>query len=497
MQLHQNKVKYNTRGLDISARRALYCAKKQCSTRQLGRSMINLTGAKVLVVGLGDTGLSMARWLVRRGAIVRVVDTREAAPHQRIIQDKYPQIALALGRMPKEWVEAADMIAVSPGIDRRGGLIAKAAARGTPVVGDIELFSQWLNQGSSSPQVIAITGSNGKSTVTAMTSSICNAAGRPALMAGNFGLPVLDALMAVEDGVKEPEVYVLELSSFQLESTFSLKPDAATVLNLSEDHLDRYADMDEYAQAKGRIYQNGRYHIFNREDQWSNTLSRSGVSRVSFGLDIPHEAESWGMTGHGKEAYLCRGSTEILALNQMSVTGLHNAANAIASGALCRAIGIEDYAIIKGLIQFKGLPHRVEKIDSFQNVDFYDDSKGTNVGATVAALKGMLQPVILIAGGDGKAQDFNALATAVRECARAIVLIGRDAPQIAELIGGDFSVHFAADMAEAVELAYQLANSGDAVLLSPACASYDMYRSYVHRAEVFVSAVSALKRGQS
>jgi UDP-N-acetylmuramoylalanine--D-glutamate ligase len=255
--------------------------------------------------------------------------------------------------------------------------------------------------------------------------------------------------------------------------------------------------MDEYAQAKGRIYQNGRSHIFNREDQWSNTLSRSGVSRVSFGLDIPHEAESWGMTGHGKEAYLCRGSTEILALNQMSVTGLHNAANAIASGALCRAIGIEDYAIIKGLIQFKGLPHRVEKIDSFQNVDFYDDSKGTNVGATVAALKGMLQPVILIAGGDGKAQDFNALATAVRECARAIVLIGRDAPQIAELIGGDFSVHFAADMAEAVELAYQLANSGDAVLLSPACASYDMYRSYVHRAEVFVSAVSALKRGQS
>jgi UDP-N-acetylmuramoylalanine--D-glutamate ligase len=452
--------------------------------------MFDLKGARVMVVGIGDTGLSMARWLQRRGADVRATDSRAAPPHAAMLRRESPQVPLALGVAPD--VDGVDMIAVSPGVDRRAGPIAQAAARGVPVVGDVELFAQALAARSDAPPVIAITGSNGKSTVTALAGEICKAAGLRPVVAGNIGLPVLDALTEIEDGAPLPGAFVLELSSFQLESTLSLQPRAATVLNLSEDHLDRYDGMREYATAKSRIFAGDGIQVLNRQDAWSDGMAQPGRRVVRFGLDAPRDAEAWGISG--TEPMLMRGDVALEPVAALRVAGLHNAANALAAGALCRAIGVTDAAITKAWQAFDGLPHRVKIINKINKIEFYDDSKGTNVGATVAALSGMPQPVVLIAGGDGKGQDFTPLAAAAERAARAVVLIGRDAGRIADAIGKRVPLLRAADMEQAVELAFNAAQPGDAVLLSPACASYDMYRNYIHRAEVFAAAVTALQR---
>lgn len=454
--------------------------------------MFDLKGARVMVVGLGDTGLSMARWLQRRGADVRATDSRASPPHAATLRRELPQLPLALGVEPD--VDGIDMIAVSPGVDCRGGAIAQAAAHGVPVVGDVELFAQALAARSDATPVIAITGSNGKSTVTALAGEICKAAALRPVVAGNIGLPVLDALTEIEDGAPLPGVFVLELSSFQLESTLSLQPRAATVLNLSEDHLDRYDGMREYAAAKNRIFAGDGTQVLNRQDAWSDGMAQSGRRVVRFGLDMPRNAEAWGISGAGKEQMLMRGDVALAPVSALRVAGLHNAANALAAGALCRAIGVADAAITKAWQAFDGLPHRVKKINKINEIEFYDDSKGTNVGATVAALSGMPQPVVLIAGGDGKGQDFAPLAAAAEHKARAVVLIGRDAGRIADAIGKRVPLLRATDMEEAVELAFHAAQAGDAVLLSPACASYDMYRNYIHRAEVFAAAVAVLQR---
>jgi UDP-N-acetylmuramoylalanine--D-glutamate ligase len=456
--------------------------------------MLDFKGARVLVVGLGDTGLSMARWLQRRGAVVRVTDTRAAPPKAVALQRELPDLPLALGVAPDDEVSRADIVAVSPGVDRRTGAIARAAQRGVPVVGDVELFAQALATRGDAPPVVAITGSNGKSTATAMAGQICAAAGLHPLVAGNIGLPVLDALTDIEGGAAMPGAVVLELSSFQLESTVSLRPHAATVLNLSEDHLDRYDDMHQYAAAKSRIFAGDGVQVLNRQDDWSAAMARTGRRVVTFGLDAPQGPEDWGVAVADGAALLTRGAAALAPADALRVAGLHNAANALAAGALCRAIGVSDAAIVRGWQAFDGLPHRVKNINTINNISFFDDSKGTNVGATVAALTGMREPVVLIAGGDGKGQDFAPLAVAARGKARAVVLIGRDAPRIATAIGGDVPLLHAADMAQAVELALNAARPGDAVLLSPACASYDMYRNYIHRAEVFAAEVAALKR---
>jgi UDP-N-acetylmuramoylalanine--D-glutamate ligase len=457
--------------------------------------MLDLAGARVLVLGLGDTGLSMTRWLRRHGADVRAADTRAAPPAAEVLQRECPGMPLMLGGVPEDELARADIIAVSPGIDRRRGPVALAAGRGVPVVGDIELFAQAFAARSDAPPVAAITGSNGKSTVTAMVGEICAVAGRRPLVAGNIGLPVLDALGEIEDGAELPGAIVLELSSFQLESTASLRPQAATVLNLSEDHLDRYDGMREYAAAKARIFSGDGLQLLNRDDEWSRGMALPGRRQATFGLDAPSAEEDWGL-GHADSA-LRRGAVDLAPLDVLRVAGLHNAANALAAGALCRAIGIADEAIVEGWRRFEGLPHRVKNINEINGICFYDDSKGTNVGATVAALTGLRGPVVLIAGGDGKGQDFTPLAAAARGKARAIVLIGRDARRIAAAVGAGVPLLHAADMAEAVALAFEAAKPGDAVLLSPACASYDMYRNYVHRAEVFAGAVSELQRSLS
>ncbi len=459
--------------------------------------MLDLNGVRVLVVGLGDSGLSMARWAQRRGAVVRVTDTRAAPPHSETLRRDFPDMPLMLGVTPDAQAATADVIAVSPGVDRRSGAIAEAARRGVPVVGDVELFAQALSAGSNAPPILAITGSNGKSTVTAMAGEICTAAGLRPIVAGNIGLPVLDALAGIEDGAAMPGIFVLELSSFQLESTDTLDAAAATVLNISEDHLDRYDGLRDYAQAKARIFSGSGVQVINRQDSWSAGMVQPQRRVVSFGLDQPRTADAWGVIADKMAPQLARGTTVLAGVNRLRVSGMHNAANALAAGALCRAAGVADDAIVAGWSHFSGLPHRIKNINKINEIEFYDDSKGTNVGATVAALRGMPQPVVLIAGGDGKGQDFTPLAAAARGKARAVVLIGRDAPRIAVAIGDAAPVLHARDMTEAVALALDAARPGDAVVLSPACASYDMYRNYVHRAEVFAAAVAALAGRQT
>jgi UDP-N-acetylmuramoylalanine--D-glutamate ligase len=466
---------------------------------------VELKGRKVVVLGLGDTGLSMARWLARRGASVRVADSRAAPPHAARLARELPQVPLATGKFSDAALAGVDLIAISPGIDRREAPIAGAVERGVPVVGDVELFAQALKQDVgrqspvvTAPKVLAVTGSNGKSTVTVMTGEICRAAGRETVVAGNIGLPVLDALAAVEDGGRAPDVFVLELSSFQLESTNSLEPDAATVLNVTEDHLDRYAGMKEYAAAKARIFAGSGVQVLNRDDRWSMGMTRAGRARYTFGVGEPRAETEWGVRVAGDGDALARGPRLLMTASELPLAGLHNAANALAAHALAHAIGAPDETLARALRTFKGLPHRMQQVAEHAGVVFLDDSKGTNVGATVAALTGLGRQVVLIAGGDGKGQDFSPLAPAVKMRARAVVLIGRDAGKLERaLAASGVPLRHAGGMDEAVAAAYGEARPGDAVLLSPACASYDMFRNYVHRAEAFVAAVRRLESGRS
>jgi UDP-N-acetylmuramoylalanine--D-glutamate ligase len=460
---------------------------------------VDVNGRKVVVLGLGDTGLSMTRWLARHGADVRVADSRSEPPHAARLARELPRVALATGTFSDETLRGVDLIAISPGLDRREAPVARAIKRGVPVAGDIELFAQALKAPVTrhsllvAPKVLAVTGTNGKSTVTAMTGEICRAAGRQTVVAGNIGTPVLDALGAIEDGTAAPEVFVLELSSFQLESTASLEPAAAAMVNLTEDHLDRYDGMADYAAAKARVFAGDGVQVLNRDDRWSMGMARAGRTVFTFGGGQPRAETEWGIGSARGGDLLARGSHSLMAVSELPLAGLHNAANALAAHALAHAIGVPDEALARALRSFRGLPHRMRKVTEHKGVVFFDDSKGTNVGATVAALAGLRQPVVLIAGGDGKGQDFAPLAPAVKARARAVVLIGRDAEQLARAIAATgVPIERAAGMDEAVQAAFRASRAGDAVLLSPACASYDMFRNYVHRAEAFIAAVRRL-----
>jgi UDP-N-acetylmuramoylalanine--D-glutamate ligase len=452
---------------------------------------MELAGRNVLVVGLGLSGLSMARWLQRRGAQVRVADTRDAPPYAAQLAAEMPQIPVATGAFRRESFEGIDLIAVSPGVPVAEPMIAQAQHGGIPVVGDIELFAQALPARS---KVLAVTGSNGKSTVTEMTGALCRKAGLDTVVAGNIGLPVLDALIELEVTQTVPDVFVLELSSFQLETTRSLAPDAATCLNVSEDHLDRYRDMDAYAAAKARIFHGQGVQVLNRDDAWCRAMALPGRAVFTFGVGVPSSDSEWGLIEADGGIWLARAGQHLLPLSQLQIAGLHNAANALAALALTRAIDLPDAPLLQALTEFEGLPHRVQKVAEIDGVAFYDDSKGTNVGATVAALQGMQQKVVLIAGGDGKGQDFSPLKAAAAARARAVVLIGRDGERIAQALDGSgVPVSRAESMEEAVQTGLSLAHRGDAVMLSPACASFDMFRNYEHRAQVFVAAVKRLE----
>lgn len=447
---------------------------------------IALKDKKVLVLGLGDTGLSALRWLNSQGAHLSVADTRELPPGIDLLKAELPEVIVYTGPLMPIAFNEVDLIVISPGVPLREPEVQAAIARGIAVVGDVELFAQYR---PTSAKLIAITGANGKTTVTTLVGEMCRAAGLKTIVAGNIGLPVLDAL-----GLDTPDVYVLELSSFQLETTNNLLADAATMLNLSEDHMDRYDSLQDYAIAKAHIFYHARLQVLNRDDAWSMMMSRPKLAQATFGLDDDIAEQDYGVRQVDGEAWLSYGEQDLMNISDLKIAGLHNASNALAAIALCRGIGLDFAPIIQTLYNFKGLPHRVEWVANIDDVDYYDDSKGTNVGATCAALSGLSQKIVLIAGGDGKGQDFSPLKSAVTANARAVVLIGRDAPLIdAELLSTNVPMYHAADLPEAVTIANRLAQVGDAVLLSPACASFDMFKNYIHRAEVFVAAVKRLE----
>jgi UDP-N-acetylmuramoylalanine--D-glutamate ligase len=480
---------------------------------------MNLRGKNVLVLGMGETGLSMVKWLLGNEASVWAADSRTLPPCLEALKQILPDSGIFTGGFAPEAFAGIDLIAISPGVPMSESLVQQAANRGIPVVGDMELFAWAIKEQSeqaegwkqgqgnaSKPRIVAVTGSNGKTTVTAMAGAMVKNAGWDTEVAGNIGPAVLDALMRREESGKLPQVWILEVSSFQLETTYSLHPDAAVVLNLSEDHLDRYAGMADYAAAKARIFLAGAdggnstsdgVQILNREDFRVLEMALPGRKQITFGLNPPVGDSDFGLLHEGENIWLAQGAIRLIKTVEVGVVGLHNMANALAALALCHAIGLPFEPLLRALREFRSLPHRMEKVAAFSGISFYDDSKGTNVGATAAALNGMTQPVVLIAGGDGKGQDFSPLAKPVAQHARAMVLIGRDAGKIAAVVQhGEVAVHHAATMEDAVRKSFELARPGDAVLMSPACASFDMFRNYVHRAEAFVAAVKQVEKSQ-
>jgi UDP-N-acetylmuramoylalanine--D-glutamate ligase len=459
---------------------------------------MNYKGKEGLVLGLGDTGLSLSKWLARRGARLRVADTRPSPPGAQAFSREFPGVPLHCGPYRPELFAGLDFIAMSPGVPL-ADIAPYLAGRSIPVLGDIELFAQALAERPA--RVLAITGTNGKTTVTSLTGAMARAAGSDCEVAGNIGPPVLDAWMRREDEGRMPDLWVLELSSFQLETTSTLAPDAAVVLNVTEDHLDRYAGMDAYAAAKARIFYGSGVQVLNRDDARSLAMAVPGRRKLSFGLGPAHGADEYGMVQESGRSWLVQGRERLLALDEMQIAGLHNGSNALASLALCRALGLPLGPLLDALRRFRALPHRVEPVAEVRGVHFYDDSKGTNVGATAAALAGLAHKhgkVIVIAGGEGKGQDFSPLRPALAAAARSIVLIGRDAALIeAAVATTGLPVQRAGSMEEAVEKAFREAHPGDAVLLSPACASFDMFKNYKHRGEMFCAAVHALAHAPS
>lgn len=450
-----------------------------------------------LVVGLGKTGLSIARYLQRRQQPFVLFDTRQQPAGVAEFTREFHHVDIFLGEIPESVLMQVTSMIVSPGVALEHPRLQQAITLGIPILGDIECFAREVQA-----PVIAITGTNGKSTVTTLVGEMAREAGLKAVVAGNIGIPVLDSL---DEAANHCELWVLELSSFQLELTHSLKPLAATILNITPDHLDRHHTLAVYIQAKQRIYHHAEHMIFNREDELTRPeVEATAVNpqdflqngRTSFGLDTPHSAFEWGIVTENHRHYLARGHTKILAVDELRIKGRHNWANALAACALADAAGISEVAMINVLRQFAGLPHRSQWVRTLNEVDWINDSKGTNIGATVSAIAGIgsatTGKIILIMGGQGKGADFKDLRPTMQQYVRTAILIGEDADKINLALQDMVPMTRAATLAEAVIIAREQAKAGDVVLLSPACASFDMFRDFNHRGEVFAAAVAAL-----
>ena len=465
---------------------------------------VSLAGRRVLVLGLGDTGLSVAKWVARQGGHSRVADTRADPPGLGALKSQAPSAEVHCGPLSARLLEGIDLMCVSPGLSLDLDLVRDATAAGVPVCGDIELF-RWALEDTARGKVVAITGTNGKTTVTSLTAHLLRGAGLDTEVAGNISPPALDALCARLDSGRLPDAWVLELSSYQLETTWSLAPDAATMLNLSEDHLDRYPSLAAYGAAKARIFEGAGVQVLNRDDPGSLSMGQAGSGRITFGVGKPPGDADFGCITVNGARWIAQGGDALVAVDSLQVHGRHNTANAMAAMALARAIGIAQAPLAKAVTAFRGLHHRLEKVATIRGVDYYDDSKGTNVGATIAALEGiatqgsragMDHPVILIAGGVGKGQDFAPLSKPVGEHARMVCLIGEDASRIeAAIAPSGVRSERCISLEDAVSRASREARQYEAVLLSPACASFDMFRDYKHRGEAFAAAVAALEPG--
>ena len=484
----------------------------------------HLRGQRVLVLGLGASGLAMARWCVRAGAQVTVADTRSAPPQLALLQAELPSVRFIAGPLSAELVAGQDVTSVyrSPGLAPQeiAPVVDAARAIGLPVGGELDLFAKALaalaQQHGYAPKVLAITGTNGKTTVTALTGHLLVHAGWSVAVAGNIGPSLLDTLAHHLDAENLPQAWVLELSSFQLEGVQDFAPSAAVVLNITQDHLDWHGSMAAYAAAKARIFGAQGCMVLNRQDEAVMAMLPAPVKlkggklqprwHTTFGSNLPQQPGDFGLEEVNGMRWLVRAHDEagpdgslflqrLLPADVLRIRGLHNACNALAALALAQAAGCPLAPLLFGLREYRGEPHRVQSLGLVDGIEYFDDSKGTNVGATVAALHGLgpQQRIVLILGGLGKGQDFAPLAAPVAQYVRAVVLIGRDAPAIRQALAPTgVALHDAADLPSAVRLARAQAQPGDAVLLSPACASMDMFRDYAHRAQVFTEAVQAL-----
>ncbi len=436
-------------------------------------------GTRALVLGLGRTGLSAARYLRRKGLEVRVADTRAAPPGADALRAQLPEAELRTGAFAPDLLDGVAQVVISPGLSLSEPVAVEARRRGLPVVGDVELFAR-----EAAAPVAAVTGTNGKSTVTTLVAELAGAAGRRAVAGGNLGEPALDLLER-----EVPELYVLELSSFQLETTWSLRTRTSVVLNVTPDHMDRYATLDHYAAAKARIFDGCDVAVVNADDERVRAMPRAGQSVISFSLASPDA--DYALARDPAPLILHHGEP-LLPLSALRLQGLHNAANAMAALAMCEALEVARGPALEALAGFAGLPHRSQWVADVAGVRFVNDSKGTNVGATLAAVAGLGGPLVVIAGGDGKGQDFGGLREAFRDKVDHVVLIGRDAAAIEAALAGVCTSERATDMAAAVRAARRAARPGYTVLLSPACASLDMYRDYAHRGDEFAAAVRSL-----
>ena len=484
----------------------------------------HLRGQRVLVLGLGASGLAMARWCARAGAQVTVADTRSAPPQLALLQAELPSVRFIAGPLSAELVAGQDVTSVyrSPGLAPQeiAPVVDAARAIGLPVGGELDLFAKALaalaQQHGYAPKVLAITGTNGKTTVTALTGQLLVHAGWSVAVAGNIGPSLLDTLAHHLDAENLPQAWVLELSSFQLEGVQDFAPSAAVVLNITQDHLDWHGSMAAYAAAKARVFGAQGCMVLNRQDEAVMAMLPAPVKlkggklqprwHTTFGSNLPQQPGDFGLEEVNGMRWLVRAHDEagpdgslflqrLLPADVLRIRGLHNACNALAALALAQAAGCPLAPLLFGLREYRGEPHRVQSLGLVDGIEYFDDSKGTNVGATVAALHGLgpQQRIVLILGGLGKGQDFAPLAAPVAQYVRAVVLIGRDAPAIRQALAPTgVALHDAADLPSAVRLARAQAQPGDAVLLSPACASMDMFRDYAHRAQVFTEAVQAL-----
>ncbi len=435
-----------------------------------------------VIVGLGKTGASCLRYLAKRGVPVSATDTRAVPPGLAELGDLAQKVDIRVGGFDLSLLNGATQVLMSPGVSLDEPIARAARDRGIEVAGDIELFARAVRA-----PVIGITGTNGKSTVTSLVAHMASAHGLRVLAGGNLGEPALDLL---ERPV--PNLYVLELSSFQLETTSSLDLAAAAVLNVSADHLDRYSSIAEYARAKERIFARAAHVVMNADDPLVMAMQYPAAHRSTFSIQC--EGADFSLTQRGAASYLSRRGERLLDMRQLKISGRHNAANALAALALGEAAGLPTAVMLTALQSFPGLPHRSAWVADVRGVRYVDDSKGTNVGATIAAVAGSDRPLVVIAGGEGKGQDFTPLAAAFRGKVRMTVLIGKDAEPLARALDGVCDLRRAQSLPAAVEAAAQAAQAGDTVLLSPACASFDMFRDYAHRGNEFAAAVRALAR---
>ncbi len=438
-----------------------------------------------IVVGLGKSGMSLVRFLARQGIRFAVADTRENPPELAAIRAQYPQMEVRCGELDVEFLCRADELYVSPGLALATPALQAAAARGVKLLGDIELFAR-----HAKAPIVAITGSNAKSTVTTLVGEMAAAAGKRVAVGGNLGTPALDLL---SDDV---ELYVIELSSFQLETTDQLNAEVATVLNISEDHMDRYSGLPAYHLAKHRIFRGARQVVVNRQDGLSRPLIGENTPCWTFGLNKP-DFKGFGLLEEQGEKYLAFEFNTLMPTSELKVRGGHNQANALAALALGHAVGLPFEPMLQALRNFTGLAHRCQWLRELNGVSYYDDSKATNVGAALAAIEGLGADIsgklVLVAGGDGKGADFSALRAPVAARCRAVILLGRDAPLLADVLA-DTGVPLirVQTLDESVVKAAELAQSGDAVLLSPACASLDMFKNFEERGRLFAAAVGGL-----